>query len=88
MEKKNYADVISSCRITHYVKNGVRNGFPSVVWMGFAEKSDLMDKLFTYCEQLGVDGYDEDHNGVAWSIRNNWYTTDQIERMLALKAFA
>jgi hypothetical protein len=78
--------VISSARITFYLKGyfGAKSNF---VYTTYNENHKLLEILFDLYEVLEVDGYDEGPTGLYWSIKNNWYTSDQIERMLALKAF-
>lgn len=83
MEPIPYDKCISSFRIWKFQRNPL-----SFSTTGFCENSELCEKAFQYYEQLGVEGYDQDENQVLWLIKNDWYTTAQIDRMLKLKAFA
>lgn len=54
----------------------------------FNEKSFLLNRLFELYIELGVTGYEEFQNGnVKWLFENNWYNTDQLNRIRNMKGF-
>lgn len=53
--------------------------------------SDCLDKqLLQYAKDIGVMGYsvsDKPSEPIKWNLQDKWYTTQQIKRMLKLRAF-
>lgn len=79
-------NIVSTATLSHYIKNG--RGIPSFAYNSFNEKTELIDLLFQYHEILGVDAYEEyKDQSLFWRIGQDWYTPNQIDRMLKLKIF-
>lgn len=55
------------------------------------EDGQLINQLFQYHKDLGVEAYQadtEDLQGtVRWELQGKWYDTSQIERIMKLRAF-
>jgi hypothetical protein len=49
--------------------------------------NDLLDLLFEYCKILGVTSYVAEDDNIKWLLHNNWYSSDEIERMIKIKVF-
>jgi len=80
------SNITSSAEFTHFIKE--RGGYISHSIFSFCEKPDLLDKLFYYAEHLGVTKYKEiDGKELQWFLHGYWYSTEQINRMMNIKAF-
>lgn len=51
-------------------------------------ESALIYKLFEYVRVLGVVSVKKENKIVSWELNNSWYSSDEINRMLKLKAFS
>jgi len=78
--------IISSARLSFYKKE---IGKPiSYAMHSYCENANLVEKMFQYHELIGVDGYDQYEHRIMWFLNKEWFTSKQIERMLALRAFS
>lgn len=50
-------------------------------------ESELIDKLFQYRNILGVTSIKKDNKVISWKLNDCWYSSEEIDRMLKLKAF-
>lgn len=48
---------------------------------------EYIDKLFEYRKILGVVSVKKDNKIITWGLNNCWYSSNEIDRMLKLKAF-
>lgn len=48
---------------------------------------EYIDKLFEYREILGVVSVRKDNKVITWELNDCWYSSEEIDRMLKLKAF-
>jgi hypothetical protein len=52
------------------------------------ENSALQKQCEIYYDQIGVEGYKDYVDFTIWLLNGEWYTDNQISRMLRLKAFS
>lgn len=51
------------------------------------ENFELQAQCQNYYSQLGISGYEEYPDGIKWLFQGNWYTSDEVNRMLKMIAF-
>ena len=80
---------ISSARILECSRSTAGPGIFNYQMRSINEKPHLVKKLCEYNVQIGIDRYTEyDDGSVVWHFQNNWYSTDQVAKLIKLKAFA
>jgi hypothetical protein len=78
--------LLSSAKILVYNENRQVKGWYSVPGP-YGENIDLRDKLFYYFSCVGAIAYEEYNDSIRWLINNEWFNSNQIERMIKLKVF-
>jgi hypothetical protein len=77
--------MISRYRITSYEND------KSYTIRSMNEDSELIQELWQYHKDLGVEAYEADTNDlratVKWELQGHWYNTSQIKRIYNLRAF-
>lgn len=59
-----------------------------ISWHVVSSNVQLAEKLRYYHSIIGVIAYEETDISVMWNLNSQWYSTDQIERMIKLPIFA
>lgn len=81
--------IIGSATIIQCSRSLAGKGIYNYEMYSLNEKPELIDQACEYKIQIGIDGYDEYEDGtVKWRFNNNYYTTEQVERMIKMKVFA
>ncbi len=82
------SEIISYARIMECSRSTVRGKF-NYQMRSFNEKPELVNQLCEYNLAIGIYGYDlYDDQTLIWIFQNNYYTTNEVERLIKMKIFA